>query len=216
MKMSRTSGKYIKTLLLCLCIFFAWALWMELSRDYSLPRLEQMTDKPEASISSTDQDLVLPLLSDYAAIIERPLFIANRQPYVEDETDVETKKPVKNARDRRKIKDNFLLSAVIITNEKRIALIRSGRGRKIQKVYLGEAIDDWTLTDVQTGEISLSKGNEVKKLALLVKSSPKLIALAPGTPSTKTEASSPAKPPETAGREAKKAAPAPVQPVSLK
>ena len=64
MKMSRTSGKYIKTLLLCLCIFFAWALWMELSRDYSLPRLEQMTDKSEANISSIDQDLVLPLLSD--------------------------------------------------------------------------------------------------------------------------------------------------------
>jgi len=216
MKMSRTSGKYIQTLLLCLCIFFAWALWMELSRDYSLPRLEQMTDKPEASISSTDQGLVLPSLSDYAAIIERPLFVENRQPYVEDETVVETKNPVKNARDRRKIKDNFLLSAVIITNEKRIALIQSGRGRKIQKVYLGEAIDDWTLTDVQTGEISLSKGNEVKKLELLVKSSPKLLAPAPGTPSPKTKARSPAKSPETPGREAKKAAPAPVQPVSLK
>lgn len=215
MKMSHTSAKYIQIFLLCLCIFLAWALWIELSRDYSLPRYEQTTNKPEANINVTDQDLVTPPLSNYAAIIERPLFMRNRQPYVVDETVAETKNKGKSARDRRKIKDDFLLSAVIITKEKRIALIQTGRDRKIQKVNLGEAIDDWTLADVQSDEILLSKGNEIKKLELLVKSSPKQSTTGSGR-SAKTGATSPAKPPRIPNHEAKKAAQTPAQPISLK
>jgi len=177
MKVQQVINKYSQVLLLCLCVFLAWILWLDLNRDYSMSLPDKVISEtvigPEPSEKLPGKELSP--LSDYVQIIERPLFRKDRRPFVPDESVVDEKKQKRKSSVSRMKPDELHLSAVIITNETRIALIQSGRNKKIQKVILGEVIDDWTLDDVQPGLISLKKGDEVKTLELLIKSSPKQI-----------------------------------------
>ena len=172
--MNHESNKTIQIGLLCLCLLFAGSLWFDLVRDYSLTADENLTVAfaADVNLNNIDQANVIPPITDYTEIIERPLFMQDRRPYVPDETVAAIKPPQQKTRGRKRAKDELLLSAVIITENKRIALIQTGKGKKIQKVMLGEIIDDWTVADVQPGEVSLQKGSETKKLELLVIKSP--------------------------------------------
>ena len=175
MKVQQVINKYSQVLLLCLCVLFAWILWLDLNRDYSMSLPDKVISETviDPEISENLPGKKLSPLSEYSQIIERPLFREDRRPFVPVETVVEENKRKGKSPVSRMKPDELLLLAVIITNETRIALIQSGRNKKIRKVIVGEVIDDWTLDDVQPGLISLKKGDEVKTLELLIKSSPK-------------------------------------------
>ena len=66
----------------------------------------------------------------------------------------------------------LLLSGIIITSDEKIALIQNGTDKKIYRMGIGEIIDGWSLEEIHEKEILLTRGNESKKLKLLVKKSP--------------------------------------------
>ena len=65
--------------------------------------------------------------------------------------------------------NEYFLSAIIITNNKRIALLKSKRNKRLQKLNEGDELNGWTLTDIQPAQVSLLKGTEIKLMDLEVK-----------------------------------------------
>ncbi len=172
--MNETLAKAVKITLLCLGVICTGLLLYELNRDYSLDSSELATNTDEPDTQETEQLRELLAQSEYTEIIERPLFMADRRPFVPDtsvaEEEIQQRQRPVRARDNSN--QEYLLSAVIITEDKRIALLSSRQNRKLQKVALGDKIDGWTMTDIQSRQVSLTRGTEVKVLELLVKKSP--------------------------------------------
>jgi len=69
----------------------------------------------------------------------------------------------------------YLLSAIVITKDKRIALIQSDHIKEPQKIALGEILDGWTLSNIQPRQVTLERNGEIRKLNLGIISSPKLV-----------------------------------------
>ena len=67
--------------------------------------------------------------------------------------------------------EQYALNAVIITPERQLAIIQSGRGKTLQRISLGEEIDGWTLETIEPRSVLLKKGNETKNLELEIKAS---------------------------------------------
>ena len=116
-------------------------------------------------ISATGNEKKLPMINAYQDIIDRPLFMENRQPYVL--LAPKTKTNIKEMKSRQ-----FSLSAVVITSEKNIAILQHAKSKTLQSVALGETIDGWTLTEVHEQHVVLKKGDNIKTLVLEIKGSP--------------------------------------------
>lgn len=57
---------------------------------------------------------------------------------------------------------------MILTGEKRIALMRNIREKELGKYYLGEDIEGWTLESIEPNLVTLKNGNETKTVELKV------------------------------------------------
>lgn len=174
MKIVPKIAKYIQLFLLCLSVVFVITIWLELNRGYSLHDTSATTSNSNADLD-TIQDSQLPTLApitEFASIIERPLFMSDRRPYVPGDEEIEAPQPRQAARGPQIKPKELLLSAVIITGDKRIALVQTGNDKKLHRLGPGENIDGWTITEIRNKEISLTKDSETKSLELLVKSSP--------------------------------------------
>ncbi|MCI0400777.1 MAG: hypothetical protein L0Z68_05695 [Gammaproteobacteria bacterium] len=163
----QTIGQFF---LLAICIGLGYLLWEELDADYSNSkntegsqgeiRIEQM---PDLGI-----DTMLPSISYFAEIVQRPLFFEDRKPYVF----VESKENVNKSNEKlttTRQPSQFHLSAVIITSGERIAIIQDGKNEKPQKIQLGDTVGGWTLTDVRPRSVKLMRGDEVRNLELDIK-----------------------------------------------
>lgn len=106
----------------------------------------------------------------FSEIIERPLFMDNRRPYAAPVSTGEKKheRPHQAGPD---ILTLISLSAIVIANEKRIALIEDNRTGKLQQLHQGEMYEGWTLTDVGTNSIAMQKGPDTRNMELVVKPS---------------------------------------------
>lgn len=174
MKASHSLSKYIQILLTGLCILFVGILWYELSQDYVLTKSEKasqlaMADKGTAI--TTETTTIVPV-TDYEEIIERHLFMDTRRPQIVSNTPATETTQAKTARPTNRRNEEFLLSAVIITDEKRIAIVQASRAQKQEKVVQGEIYNGWVLEQVSPDNVSFKKGNQTKRLELLVKTSP--------------------------------------------
>ena len=101
--MNHESNKTIQISLSSLCLLFAGSLWFDLDRDYSLTADENLTvaSAADVNLNDIDQANVIPPITDYTEIIERPLFMQDRRPYVPDETVAAVKPPQQKTRGRR-------------------------------------------------------------------------------------------------------------------
>ena len=102
-------------------------------------------------------------VTEYAVVIERPLFMPDRRPYPPPAPI--TAPPAAATRQAASPLD-FFLSAVIITPDKRIALVRSQRDGKTQKLLPGDEYEGWKLIGIEPDHISLRQGDEVRRLRL--------------------------------------------------
>lgn len=165
---NHTINKYVQSVLLCLCIIFVAFLILESTHEYPLTQVDKVASNSKKKLTRlTSQNFALPPLSDFSVIVERPLFTHDRNPYIADEIVDEANQPDKEQFKTKGKLAEYLLSAIIITEDRRIALIQAGTDKKLQKVEEGETIDGWTLTDFKSDEISLIKGQEIKKIGLL-------------------------------------------------
>ena len=135
--------------------------------------------------SSTSQglDLTLPQfdteeepdnIQNYSAIIKRPLFVNDRRPYVPPvveivETTIEEVQP-----DTPNL-DGYSLSAVIISGQKKIALISTPGGESVEHLTLSDKLNSWELKEIQANYIIFVLEDEQVKLELAVKPSPQQV-----------------------------------------
>ncbi len=163
----------IRHILLGLCVIFTTILWFELNPGHSnTVEIDVINiDSPPKDLDVDLKEIVFPDITAFDEIIERPLFNKTRLPFdaqKQEQTVVDSRK--KNNQTRN-IQEQFSLSAVVITQDTQIAILQKGREKALQRVFLGETIDGWTLEDVSSHSIRLVKGNETKDLELEIKNS---------------------------------------------
>ena len=115
-------------------------------------------------IAVTGNKKEFPLINAYQEIIDRPLFMDDRQPYIS--LAPKTKTNIKEIKSRQ-----FSLSAVVITLDKSIAIFEYAKSKTLQPITLGEAINGWTLTEVHEQHVVLKNGDNTKILELEIKGS---------------------------------------------
>lgn len=98
----------------------------------------------------------------YAIVAERPLFMETRRPYVPPPMAT----PAGTA---AAPPEPLTLLATVLMEGRQIALIQSQRDNRIQMLSQGEALAGWTLVDVQPGFVLLRRGNDNRRLDLVVK-----------------------------------------------
>ena len=162
-------NRIIQITLFIVCIGLGSMLFMELRAEYSSVDRKPVLGSEDIellSLPSTNDEF--PPITTYQEIVSRPLFTNTRRPNIPEEI------TVKVDVSRKIASEQYLLSAVVITKNKRIALIQSNRIKEPQKVALGEILDGWILSDIQPRQITLERNGEIKKLELEIIPSPKL------------------------------------------
>ncbi|MBI1733225.1 MAG: hypothetical protein HYR49_10745 [Gammaproteobacteria bacterium] len=110
-----------------------------------------------------------PPVQEYAAITERPLFSPDRK------AQIATAAPTAGAAQLSAGTTDpaeMILTAVVITNERPLAILETARGKGVHKIAVGEAVNGWTLAEIQPEAVVLEKGSEVRTLELRIQGSP--------------------------------------------
>jgi hypothetical protein len=136
----------------------AGALLLEMTWPHRLegppPAGEASTELAQAALEVVPVGPVL----DYLSVSERPLFRFDRRPFAF----VAEAAPVVAAGPRAE----FELTAVIITHETQIALLRSNVTPTVQRLTLHQIIDGWTLAEVTPESVILRQGTEAVTVPL--------------------------------------------------
>lgn len=151
---------------ICVLLYFIWAGL----RPLNLPD-KPLEGAPDAITETAPEDARPPEpdIADYAVVVERPLFFAERTPYLASEPDTPLTQPQPQTAPGLDIP--FTLSAIVISAGKRLAVIHYGRDNKQQRIALGQSIDGWTFTAIEPRSVLLKKGNATKNLELAIKTS---------------------------------------------
>lgn len=121
-------------------------------------------DTPQAG-----DDFSLPPLSNFSAIVERPLFVRGRRPAPpasETTTTATTEGP-----------SPFVLSGVVIAGGRRVAFLQNRASPKTLRVEEGETIEGWKVITIRPQMVTLSSGTNKDELKL-----PDRIGTAPPPP----------------------------------
>ena len=170
MSLNLDSVRFIRATLLVLCVALVGVTAYELVRPYRLPAtapVEQndppaTTDEATPTTAEGATDGAIPPLSAFSEIIERPLFITNRKPFVQPASTPKRSAPKPDT------PEQVLLSAIVITDEQRLALVYTDRDKKLQQLRQGEEFKGWTLTELRTSGIFLKKGQRTRYVQLAV------------------------------------------------
>ncbi len=164
--------RFFQGILIALCGIFSGYTLYELVRPYPLSSSALSIEPDKQTVVKTQTVTNSPVapLETFSEIIERPLFMENRRPFVPPVStgSKESKRPRQAEPD---ISTQISLSAIVIADEKGIALIENKRDRKLQKLQLGETYNGWTLSDIQANHIAMQKGPETRQIKLVVKPS---------------------------------------------
>jgi hypothetical protein len=129
----------------------AGTLLLELAWPHALEPPPNTTQSPAEIQQPTNDVVPVGPLSDYLSIRERPLFTYDRRPFVF----VVEAAPVQVGP-----RAEFELTAVIVTSDTRLALLRSNLTPTARRVELNQTIDGWTLAEVTPDSVVLRQ-NEI-------------------------------------------------------
>ena len=172
-KFNPEASRYIQRILVVLCGILFLSTVYELVRPYQFFPAVPSTVRDKQTVIETPQynanRTALPP-ETFSEIIERPLFMDTRRPWVAPvSTDSNKHKGLRQT--EPDILTLISLSAIVITNEQRIALIEDKRTGKLQQLHQGEMYGGWTLADVGTNSIAMQKGPHTRNMELIVKQS---------------------------------------------
>ena len=124
----------------------AGTLLLELTWPHALEPPTRAEQAPAETQQTADDIVPVGPLSDYLSVSERPLFTYDRRPFVfvVEAAPVEVGPRVE-----------FELTAVIITSDARLALLRSNLTPTAQRVALNQTIDGWALSEVTPDSVVL-------------------------------------------------------------
>lgn len=152
-----------------LCLIFIVSIRLELGYNDSIEVTQASAGLQSASkLDETEnrQNPVIKPLSDYDEIIERPLFMENRRSYSHKTASEDTSRATLIQTNPETNHESLLLSAVVITNSDKIALVRSAEDNELHKLKEGDTLEGWKLVDVQADRILIRKGRETPYLYL--------------------------------------------------
>ncbi len=135
----------IRLILLSLCVIFTTILWFELNPGHSnTVEIDVINiDSPPKDLDVDLKEIVFPEITAFDEIIERPLFNKTRLPFEAQKSEQTVVNTTKNNTRARNKQEQYSLSGVVMTPDKQIAIIQSGRGKDLQRVALGETIDGY-------------------------------------------------------------------------
>lgn len=105
-----------------------------------------------------------PPLTEFSAMIRRPLFTQKRRP--ENTSLVQTFDPLQNRPAQQSTKTSFLLSGVARSGDDYVALIKQSRTGETLMLRKGDTISGWVVTNIKPEEVWLSAAGEMSILAL--------------------------------------------------
>ena len=145
-----------RRLLLGTAILFAGWYVFELMRTPEAPASVNPGDNPPSDLTVPELALDVPALADFKTTLERPLFSKTLRP-AEPEDDDGAESPIEEA---PVAAAPVRLSAVIIEEDERSALLEVTRSRTSKRVREGEQFEGWTLLEVRDDAVVLeSLGN---------------------------------------------------------
>jgi hypothetical protein len=157
-----STGRGATLVLLAVCAALAAVLWTGLSGGVPavVPAVPvgvtaEREDEP-ASI-----DFALPPIEHYAELIERPLFLESRRPFRLEPAAADAPEPVRLGR-----RPALVLMGVVITPERRSAMLLDAASRQAMSVAEGAAVAGWRLDQVGPDGVVLRQGAQTIALAL--------------------------------------------------
>ena len=154
-------------LLAALALTLAWG-GMELLRDNresAQLAFEVEAEQPLAAISLEPKRM--PPISDYDAIIDRPLFFADRTLPAGD-TDANGgdagEQAVTSTQSRP---PNMRLSAIVVENDQRIALVEIPGNERGRSLEVGQSLSGWRVTEIEDTAIVMESGTRRQRFPLL-------------------------------------------------
>ena len=168
MKLSQQALRITRLTLIAMCVLSSCLMVYEWVRPYGLsanPPLISPDKEVAVAAPETLANRPVPPLGTFSEMIERPLFREDRSPYV-PEAPTEPEQPRDTGPD---ITTQISLSAIVIDEDERIALIERRQDKKLQQLRQGEKFNGWTLNQIQADDITMQKGQETRQIALTVK-----------------------------------------------
>ncbi len=164
---------FLKITLLFTCCILGYLLWADLNNTVAIPNSIYVEKKPTITNAAPAEAIqyVAPDISEFDEVINRPLFFADRKPYVYVAPVKQTKPSKQKKKATPKKTEQYSLNAVIITPGRQLAIIQSDRSKTLQRLALGEEIEGWILETIEPRAVLLKKGNETKNLELEIKTS---------------------------------------------
>lgn len=147
-----------------------YVIWAGLNRPLDLPD-KPVAGGPAAAPETAPQAArpAAPEIADYAVVVERPLFFAERAPYVALEPDLPLSQPGPQTAPMPGASVPFTLSAIVISAGQRLAVIHYGRDNRQQRIALGQSIDGWAFAAIEPRSILVRKGSQAQMLELAIK-----------------------------------------------
>lgn len=149
-----------------------YVIWAGLNRPLDLPD-QPVAGDPAAAPETAPPDAQPATLdmADYAVVVERPLFFAERTPYVALEPDPPPDQPGPASAPMPGASAPFTLSAIVISAGQRLAIIHYGRDNRQQRIALGQSIDGWAFAAIEPRSVLVRKGEQTQTLELAIKPS---------------------------------------------
>ena len=126
----------------------------------------EASQTPQSPLPMKKDDFSLSPLSQFQAIIERPLFLQSRRPIPGATTETS---PTVSKETRL---NQYSLTAVVIVPDKRLALLRSTTDKKIHKIEEGQDLQGWKLKEIKDDSALFQQVNESQELRLQRKTPP--------------------------------------------
>jgi len=168
--------RYFTTILwLALILFLIWTIGTELGWGnrvkISLPQPKQQKNRTVV-LPLQPEFVLLPLDQFYTEILTRPLFTPTRRPLppelVPSLQQHSPSAPIAPPKPTMR-KGQFILDGIIITKDKKIALLREVATRKMVRVELGQEINGMQIEKLDRDKITFKQGDEHEEVILKIK-----------------------------------------------
>lgn len=157
----RSGGKQVTALLGVACALLAALIFRGLgapvapSNETTSVALDGVADLPPVA------DYRMAPLEDFAEIVERPLFSPTRTPAVSGA-----------AVDALRQSLDLTLIGVVLSNEERLAIVTPGGQSNAVRLGVGDSIQGWTLTELESERATFERDGELQTLYLAFETAP--------------------------------------------
>jgi|GEM_PF-3998249 len=161
------NSKFTMLLLIAIITILGNTIYYLLKKPHDIPANNAAQPSKSLKLEKTPVSQVqsLPEISAFKEVLERPLFSSDRQPEKEELVDQEiVQKPARNP--------DFKLAGIVLSDEEKVALIKSRKEPKLKRVKIEENIDGWKLIEIKSNSVKLESGNHQITLDLTRKADP--------------------------------------------